>query len=353
MATVHTFSQESKPFPDVPIGTVATAWVDPSSGDTIILEFPQTLYFGERMSHSLLCPNQLRAFGLIVSDVPRQFDATSTHSIRTSNAGDDATEIPLEMAGVISYFSSHKPSANELETCKHVVMCADTPWDPNHPSFERQEQAALFHAGIAEVVGEQIELDYGDANDGGGDVTVAAPESRSDRFEVLPLPGELLTEEELTRRWIAAINIEGYEGEETNVDTERTVAALVSGNKTSVVTKEVLARRWGIGLDSAQRTLDVTTQRGVRSFLNPMTRRVQTQATHLNFPMIRGGKMYSDTMFAKVKSIRKYTCAQVWTDGQGYTLLYPMISKSEAAGTVSRMVHAMKGIPEVIIIITQ
>ena len=59
--------------------------------------------------------------------------------------------------------------------------------------------------------------------------------------------------------------------------------------------------------------------------------------------------MYSDTMFAKKKSIRKFTCAQNWTDGQGYTLFYPMKSKSEAPNTISRMCHDMKAIPEVIV----
>ena len=59
--------------------------------------------------------------------------------------------------------------------------------------------------------------------------------------------------------------------------------------------------------------------------------------------------MYSDTMFAKVKSVRKFSCAQNWTDGQGYTLFYPMKSKGEAPTTISRMVHDMKAIPEVIV----
>ena len=45
-ATVHSFSEESKPFKNVPIGTIATAWVDPKTAETFILEFPESLYFG-------------------------------------------------------------------------------------------------------------------------------------------------------------------------------------------------------------------------------------------------------------------------------------------------------------------
>ncbi len=38
----------------------------------------KALYFGGRLHGSLLCPNQLRAAGNIVQDVPMQFDATSS-----------------------------------------------------------------------------------------------------------------------------------------------------------------------------------------------------------------------------------------------------------------------------------
>ena len=86
-ATVHSFSEESRPFKNVPIGTVATSWVDPKTSETIVLEFPESLYFGDRMTHTLICPNQLRSNGVVVNDVPRQFDMGSSHSILVP--GDD------------------------------------------------------------------------------------------------------------------------------------------------------------------------------------------------------------------------------------------------------------------------
>ena len=36
-ARVHSFSDEREPFPDVPIGTIATAWVNLLSGEVIVL----------------------------------------------------------------------------------------------------------------------------------------------------------------------------------------------------------------------------------------------------------------------------------------------------------------------------
>ena len=340
-ATVHSFSEEQQPFKDVPIGTVATAWVDPSSGETFILVLPQTLYFGDRMKHSLLCPNQLRAFGIVVEDTPRQFDRQSTHSI--SIPGENIV-IPLALSGVISYFESHRPSDDELQNCRRLVLCSDVPWDPNDPLFARQEQAVAHHTDVSAV------RQHGDSV--GGDNVLPS---------LLPTPAELLSDKEFACRLVSAVNVAGDDwigdGMSGYADEElfpignqgRKVFAMSLVDKQSVVTKEVLARRWGISMDTAHRTLRATTQRGVRSFLNPTDRRLSTRLPHLSFPMLRGRKMYTDTLFAKVKSIRSNACAQDWTDGNGYTLFYPLRSKMEAYTTVHRMVHDMKGIPEVIV----
>jgi hypothetical protein len=57
--SVSPFIGEYAPLEDVPIASVATAWDSPVDGGTIILVINEALYFGDRMSHSLLCPNQL------------------------------------------------------------------------------------------------------------------------------------------------------------------------------------------------------------------------------------------------------------------------------------------------------
>ena len=341
-ATVHSFSEEQQPFKNVPIGTVATAWVDPSSGETFVLIFPQTLFFGTRMKHSLICPNQLRSFGVIVDDTPRQFDPSSSHSITIPGHN---VVIPLQLSGVISHFSSHSPSDDELENCRRIVMCSDYPWDPHNPSFATQERA-VAHTSDVSAVHQHGDCGCGDSGDEG------LP-------SLLPTPAELLSEDQFANRLISAVNIasddwvgdgtEGYTDGDLFDNLERRVFAMSLVDKESVVTKEVLARRWGISLDTAHRTLRATTQRGVRAFLNPTDRRLSTRLPHLAFPMLRDRKMYTDTLFAKVKSIRSNVCAQDWTDGNGYTLFYPLRSKEEAYTTISRMVHDMRGIPEVIV----
>jgi hypothetical protein len=54
--SVSLFIGEYAPLEDIPIASVATAWDNPVDGSTVILVINEALYFGERMSHSLLCP---------------------------------------------------------------------------------------------------------------------------------------------------------------------------------------------------------------------------------------------------------------------------------------------------------
>jgi hypothetical protein len=77
---------------------------------------------GDHMNNSLLCPNQLRAHGMIVDDCPRHLapaDRPSTHSI---SSPEEEFTIPLLLKGVTSYFTSRTPTIQELETCRWIIL---------------------------------------------------------------------------------------------------------------------------------------------------------------------------------------------------------------------------------------
>jgi hypothetical protein len=57
---------------DVPIQTCACAY-DCATGETLILAFSQALWFGDDMEHSLLSPNQARAFSHQLCLNPKQY----------------------------------------------------------------------------------------------------------------------------------------------------------------------------------------------------------------------------------------------------------------------------------------
>jgi hypothetical protein len=52
-----------------------------------------------------------------------------------------------------------------------------------------------------------------------------------------------------------------------------------SKERDPIITKEMLSKRWGIGMDAAHRTVTATTQMGVRKVLHPTERRYLTRQT--------------------------------------------------------------------------
>jgi hypothetical protein len=114
------------------------------------------------------------------------------------------------------------------------------------------------------------------------------------------------------------------------IGSEHELYALATSSPDSVITKEILAKRWGLGLETAKRTLEVTTQVGVRKYVHLVARRLKTRQQEIRYPRLLG-KFYTDTMFSPTVSLRGYTCAQVFMDGYGYDKFYPLKSKLDAS----------------------
>jgi hypothetical protein len=120
MVTVHGCSPELTPLPRVAFA--ATVWQHPTTAVEYLLILHQCLYFGNRMEHSLICPNQMRSSRLIVGDTPQQFCVKGTFSIF------DATQeiqIPPTMKGVVSVFDTHKPTQEQIENLPRITITSD------------------------------------------------------------------------------------------------------------------------------------------------------------------------------------------------------------------------------------
>jgi hypothetical protein len=123
---------------------------------------------------------------------------------------------------------------------------------------------------------------------------------------------------------------EGVGNRAEGADLSREESAATRSATQPLISTESLAKKWQIGLDKAQATLRATTQTGLRMMINPLARWYTTRLPHLRYPVVKK-TLYSDTMFAKkTKSLQQHTCAQVFTDGVGFTHAYPMKKKSEA-----------------------
>ena len=372
-ATVHTFSSEKTPFDRIPIGTAATAWTN-RLGQTYILRLNQALLFGPRLNHSLLCPNQLRHFGHKVDDVPVQFDRDSTHSItlRSELAVNDAVILPLMIKGVVSYFTSVYPTQLELDTCPHINLTSDVTWDPNGSHMENLEYQLTSRIEAVSANGddewETMSLSILDDSTTDpesyqtpDDEDVFQDEMYSPKLQ-FPNPAELLDETEFADRLISSVTsssnliwndeqLQFMDAPKPNINQYLTVevSALTTKERTLDITPDDLARRWGIGKELAMRTLKVTTQRGLRNFNTSLHKRYDTRLPHMSYSTMKGKRFYTDTLFAGTKSIRLNQVAQVWSDGNGYCLFFPLHSKGDAPATITPVIRHLNGIPEIVV----
>jgi hypothetical protein len=111
----------------IEVCSAATAWDQLVAGPTYILEYHQGLWFGNKLSHSLINPNQSRNFGISLCDDP--FDPHRKLEIHDPETN---VRIPLDMLGLTCYFDSRVPSKYELDNCQHIIMTSDEVWDPTN-----------------------------------------------------------------------------------------------------------------------------------------------------------------------------------------------------------------------------
>jgi hypothetical protein len=122
------------------------------------------------------------------------------------------------------------------------------------------------------------------------------------------------------------------------------ISATITSERHSSVTFENLSCKWNIGLETAKRTLQVTTQRGIRTAVHPLHhRRCRVDHLHLNRRRLNGD-WFTDTLFSTVISIQGNTCAQVFTNGS-FTTVHPLDSKAKVAQALTEFADDV-GIPD-------
>ena len=143
---------------------------------------------------------------------------------------------------------------------------------------------------------------------------------------------------------ISAVNIAmTYRDDIDQWNEERRVSSIISNEGHSKVTPEELASKWNIGLQTAKDTIHVTTQRGIRTPVHPMTRRVRVDHLNLHRKRLKG-TWFTDTLLSKVKSKLGNTCANVYTQGK-FTRVIPMTSRKDAGKSLIDFTDDV-GIPE-------
>jgi hypothetical protein len=293
MVDVYGYSNELDIKHDIAIATVGTVWTKPVTGESYLLVFNQCILFGDCLKHSLICPNQLRARGIIVQDIPSQFDNKSQHAIIH-----EAITIPLELAGVFSYFETRIHCEDEGDTLPHLQFTSTSDLEEFSSTIPGSEaRPPVFISSLTsqrKVPHGPILLSY---------------------QEAVTLP-EILDDYQLSKRVIAAVRVSATYpkcptpeidpiSHNVNIDpADRPANELVvsTNERKSFLTHIALSKRWGITWDAAKATIDVSSQTAVRNTFTPSEQKVRKKAPWLEFPSIKC-EIYIDSMFSKLPSV--------------------------------------------------
>jgi len=286
----------------------ATAFDDPETGITYILVINQALQV-PGMAVTLLNPNQLRANGIIVNDIPVHLSpdpANASHSIMIP---DENLTIPLKLQGVISKVEVRYPSIQEIETCKWIELTNPTEWEPISSEFMEAEEVCIRtnNSIYPETPRRLCNIQVGELH----------------QFKV--------HEQDITDKMCNEVRINAVE---------------TKGRVHNEALRNKVAKTFRIGLKMAEDTLRATTQLAIRHTLHPIHRRYTTQVAQLRYPRLSGrhGKFHTDTFFADVPSLQGAKMGQMYTNDAHFTKFYPMKTKAEAPNTLIAFMQDI-GIP--------
>ena len=344
------------------IGAVV-AYDHPGTGDTYMLVINQAILV-PAMTCNLLSSMQLRDNDLKVNEEPKSMVERPTEDHHMVLIPESATtvglRIPLSLHGVTSYFPTRKPTRREWETTPEELrleLTSESPeWDPSAEHFGEQQVAMLNSNGemtyrsvkhnekrvIAALHAENLhdppEHFFGQALE----ATVGLPrgEKSSSGLKKVAMVDP---KSEVANRLKGRGSI-GPTGSRKNV-----IKAFHTSKRKFTIGARVLATNWGIGVKQARRTLDATTQKGLRTVLHPtLSRRFLTNDRQLRYRRL-GHDIFTDTLEAGTTSwFQKNKYAQVFATWFSWIRVFPMHKKSEAHHGLSSMA-ARDGIPPVIV----
>lgn len=262
------------------------------------------------MENSLIPPIQLWEYGITVDVVPKQYsDGRSIHGMHHP---DENIFVPFYLHGCISYFSTRLPTLHEINTCRRVTFTSDSEWDPYSSHFKEAENAMINHNQYPDPL--HLHFNHqGEPLDGRffGAVYVKGISTSSQVMTIEIDPS------------IATFDFTFGLTETKHIHATR------SKEHRSSVPMDTLAKRWGIGINTATETIKNTTQRGLRYLEGPLSRRFRIRQKQLDNRYLNTN-MYTDTLFMDKASARGNECVQLFVTAEGFVTGKPMKTKADA-----------------------
>ena len=272
-----------------------TAYDDDATGQTYILVFHEALYYGNKLDHSLINPNQLRNYGIKVNDNP--YDKSNDLGI----IANDEVLIQMHTRGTKIQFGTRVPTTQELNECLKIDMTSSIPWEPSQVCMQEINTPVSNISSVTydNVIGKHKYTD--------------PTSDEAHMHEINPCLNRL------RECSLSKITVSSLSTNENTMDlTPR--RTFVSTDRHTTVTAEAIAKNFLIGPDRAKQTLMATTQRGTRSAILPIARRYRADRM-FNIPRLNA-KFATDTLYADKKSIRSNIGSQIYSHKCGFNAAY-------------------------------
>jgi hypothetical protein len=132
------------------------------SGRVVIIIVHQAINL-PHLPHNLLNPMQMRLNDVVVNETPKFQCANPTNlshtiTVKGENMKDELI-IPLDLRGVVSCFTTRKPTQEEFDTCDQYELTYESPlYDPSGSSYAEQEAAMMDSRGQLKVAEDKHPL---------------------------------------------------------------------------------------------------------------------------------------------------------------------------------------------------
>jgi len=143
---VAPFLDDTPSHEGIQICSGATAFED-DKGEIWILVVHEAIWFGDKMKHSLINPNQVRASGILLCDDP-------TDPYRHLGMKTQDFFVPFIMKGTICSFTTRTPTSWELDNCPRLELTSEDKWDPHQVCF--LQASGDTPGGFMKSVGGQV-----------------------------------------------------------------------------------------------------------------------------------------------------------------------------------------------------
>ena len=126
----------------VPLVDAMVRYGNPYNGTSYILVLWNALYVLS-MDNNLIPPFMLREIGVTVNDVPKIHKEEPTVDDHAITFVETGFWIPLSLWGIFSYFSTSKPTHDDLLNQNEVYILSPATWNPHSDAYSTNEESML------------------------------------------------------------------------------------------------------------------------------------------------------------------------------------------------------------------